>query len=62
MSEQGPGRKHRASRPQHLRGCMSKNQVDGPPELGETPSSWEGSMALVGGWEPSRGPESQLGD
>ena len=41
---------------------MSKNQIDAPPRVESDPSSWEGSMTLVDGREPSRGPESQLGD
>ena len=48
MSEQGLGRKHRASRPRYLRGGMSKNQIDGPPE-------WSGSG---GGSSGSDGDES----
>ena len=36
MSERGLGRKHRASRPRYLRGGMSQNQINGPPELGQT--------------------------
>ena len=42
---------------------MSKNQIDGPPKLSQTElGNWEGSMTLVDGREPSRGPESQLSD